>query len=264
VVGDMALFMTANGLSEQDVMEQGNQLAFPDSVVSFFKGDLGQPHGGFPEALQKMVLKGAKPYSDRPNAHLDPIDFEKEMKEFRSEFGEKLTDLDFISYKLYPKVYKDYLEHRNTYGTVYRIPTLAYLYGLKPGEDIQIPLAIGKTLSIKYLYKTEPDEKGYRRVSFDLNGQSRIIKIKDESLEVEIISNRKAVEKNEIGAPLQGRLSKILVKEGDKVNTNDVLFVREAMKMESSVVATGPGTIKAIHLSEGALVEQDDLVVEMD
>jgi pyruvate carboxylase len=186
------------------------------------------------------------------------------MKEFRDELGEKLTDLDFISYKLYPKVFKDYLEHRNTYGTVYRIPTLAFLYGLKPGEDIQIPLAIGKTLSIKYLYRTDPDEKGYRRVSFELNGQSRIVKVKDESLEVEIISNRKAKEPNEIGAPLQGRLAKILVKAGDKVKTNDVLFVLEAMKMESSVVAIKPGTVKAILLAEGALVEQDDLVVEME
>lgn len=264
VVGDMALFMTANGLSEQDVMEQGNQLAFPDSVVSFFKGDLGQPHGGFPEALQKMVLKGAKPYSDRPNAHLEPIDFEKEMKAFRKEFGEKLSELDFISYKLYPKVFQDYLEHRNTYGTVYRIPTLAFLYGLKPGEDIQIPLAIGKTLSIKYMYKTEPDEKGYRRVSFELNGQGRIIKVKDESLELDIISNRKAKEENEIGAPLQGRISKIAVVAGDQVKTNDVLFVLEAMKMESSVVATKPGKVKTIHLQEGSLVEQDDLVVEME
>jgi pyruvate carboxylase len=264
VVGDMALFMTANGLTEQDVMEQGNQLSFPDSVINFFKGDLGQPYGGFPKALQKMVLKGAKPYTDRPNAHLEPIDFENEIKEFRAELGEKLTELDFISYKLYPKVFKEYLESRNTYGPVYRIPTLAFLYGLQPGEDIQIPLSIGKTLSIKYLYRTEPDEKGYRKVSFELNGQSRAIKVKDESLDVEFISNRKAVGKNEIGAPLQGRLSKILVKAGDKVKTNDVLFVLEAMKMESSVVAIAPGKVKAILLAEGSLVEQDDMVVEME
>lgn len=264
VVGDMALFMTANDLTEQDVMEQGNQLAFPDSVVSFFKGDLGQPYGGVPEELQKMVLKGETPYTDRPNAHLEPIDFDEEMKVFRKEFGKKLTELDFISYKLYPKVFEEYLEHRNTYGTVYNIPTLAFLYGLKPGEDILVPLAIGKTLMIKYLFKTEPDEKGYRRVSFELNGQSRFVKVKDESLEVDIISNRKAKEENEIGAPLQGRIAKISVAAGDKVKTNDVLFVLEAMKMESSVVATKPGKVKAIILSEGSLVEQDDLVVEME
>ena len=144
------------------------------------------------------------------------------------------------------------------------MPTLAFLYGLKPGEDISVPLAIGKTLLIKFLYKTEPDEKGIRNVSFELNGQGRIIKVKDESLDVEIISNRKAKKENEIGAPLQGRIAKISVSEGDKVKTNDVLFVIEAMKMESSVMATGPGIVKAIHLHEGSLVEQDDLVVEMD
>jgi len=264
VVGDMALFMTANGLTEKDVMEQGNHLAFPDSVVGFFKGDLGQPYGGFPEALQKMVLKGAKPYTDRPNAHLNPIEFTKEISAFKKEFGKNLTELDFISYKLYPKVFVDYLEHRNTYGALYNMPTLAFLYGLKPGEDISVPLAIGKTLLIKFLYKTEPDEKGIRNVSFELNGQGRIIKVKDESLDVEIISNRKAKKENEIGAPLQGRIAKISVSEGDKVKTNDVLFVIEAMKMESSVMATGPGIVKAIHLHEGSLVEQDDLVVEMD
>ena len=73
-----------------------------------------------------------------------------------------------------------------------------------------------------------------------------------------------AKEENEIGAPLQGRIAKIAVSEGDKVKTNEVLFVLEAMKMESSVVATESGKVKAVHLAEGSLVEQDDLVVEME
>lgn len=264
VVGDMALFMTANGLSEKDVMEQGHKLAFPDSVISFFKGELGQPFGGFPKDLQKLVLKGQKAFTDRPNAHLKPIDFDQEIKAFRKEFGKKLTELDFISYQLYPKVFKDYLEHKNKYGTVHNIPTPAFLFGLKTGEDISVPLSIGKTLLVKYLYKTDPDVKGMRQVSFELNGQGRLIKVRDLSLDIEIISHRKATATNEVGAPLQGRISRVNVKAGAKVKVNDVLFVIEAMKMESSVVAPAAGKVKAIHLKEGALVEQDDLVVEMD
>ncbi len=264
VVGDMALFMTANGLTEEDVTERGDTLSFPDSVVSFFKGELGQPHGGFPEKLQKIVLKDAKPFTDRPNAHLKSVDFEAEMKEFKDEFDQNVGELDFISYKLYPKVFKEFYRIRNTYGNISWIPSIPFFYGLKPGEELMVPIGKGKVLMIKFLYKSNPDEDGMCKVSFDLNGQTRTLAVKDESAKVDKVAHQKATESNHIGAPLQGRLSKVLVNVGDEVDVNDVLFVIEAMKMETNVAAAKAGIIKSIPLKDGELVGQDDLIVEME
>jgi pyruvate carboxylase len=264
VVGDMALYMTANNLTEEDVLERGKALSYPDSVVSFFKGELGQPHGGFPEKLQKIILKDAKPFTDRPNAHLKPVDFESEMEEFRAEFDNGVGELDFISYKLYPKVFKDFHRIRNTYGNISWIPSIPFFYGLQPGEELMVPIGKGKVLMIKFLYKSAPDEDGFCKVSFELNGQNRTLSVKDESAAVDKVAHEKATEPTHIGAPLQGRLSKVLVSVGDEVKINDVLFVIEAMKMETNVAATSSGIIKSIPLADGDLVAQDDLIVEME
>ena len=263
VVGDMAMFMTANGLTKEDVLERGDNLAFPDSVKALFRGDLGQPEGGFPKKLQKIILKDEQPYTDRPNAHLAPIDFDKEMEEFRAEFGQYVNELDLLSYKLYPKVFRDFYEHQQEFGDVKNIPTLAFFYGLKPNEEIMVEIDNGKKVIVQYLNMTEPNTAGQRVVFFKLNGQSRSVVVKDNNVKVTKASHVKATKDNEIGSPLQGNLSKILVKEGDEVKANQPLFIIEAMKMESTITSPMSGTVQKVHLSERTLVEQDDLVVEL-
>jgi len=263
VVGDMAMFMTANGLSKEDVLEKGDTLAFPDSVKALFRGDLGQAHGGFPKELQAKVLKGEQPYTDRPNAHLSPIDFDKEFVEFNKQFPYANFE-DFLSYKLYPKVFQNYYEHYGEYGSVRSIPTPAFFYGLQPNEEIIVEIEAGKRILIKYLDKGEPNEDGYRTLFFKLNGQTRPIQVRDFSIKTEKIIHKKAAKDGDIGAPLQGSLSKILVKAGDKVAQNDPLFIIEAMKMESTITAPKTGTVKAVHLTEKTMVEQDDLVIELE
>jgi len=263
VVGDMAMFMTANGLSKEDVVEKGDTLAFPDSVKALFRGDLGQAHGGFPKDLQAKVLKGEQPYTDRPNAHLSPIDFDKEFVEFNKQFPYANFE-DFLSYKLYPKVFQNYYEHYGEYGSVRSIPTPAFFYGLQPNEEIIVEIESGKRILIKYLDKGEPNEDGYRTLFFKLNGQTRPIQVRDFSIKTEKIIHKKAAKDGDIGAPLQGSLSKILVKAGDKVAQNDPLFIIEAMKMESTITAPKTGTVKAVHLTEKTMVEQDDLVIELE
>jgi pyruvate carboxylase len=263
VVGDMAMFMTANGLTQADVMKRGDTLAFPDSVKSLFRGDLGQPEGGFPKELQKMILKGEQPYTESPNAHLAPIDFDTEYKAFRAEFGQYVTENDFLSYKLYPKVYRDYYNHVQEFGDAKNIPTLAFFYGLKPNEEIMVEIEGGKKVIVQYLNMTEPNTSGQRVIFFKLNGQSRSIVIKDNSIKVTKAAYAKATKANEIGSPLQGNLSKILVKEGDKIEINTPLFIIEAMKMESTITSPMAGTVAKVHLTERTLVEGDDLVVEL-
>ncbi len=264
VVGDMALFMTTNGYTKEDILERGDHISFPDSVKSFFRGDLGQPYGGFPKHLQKIVLKDELPYTERPNNKLKPIDFDWEFTSFQKEYGEEWTFLDFISYKLYPKVWEDYRNHYLEYSDVKNIPTKAFFYPLKTNEEILVQIEKGKNLLIKYLYTTEPDEDGKRMVYFAINGQTRIIQVRDKTIQVTRIPNKKATEVYEVGAPFQGRLVKIFVKEGNEVSKNDPLFVLEAMKMESTITASKADIVKKIHLKEKDMVEQDDLIIEME
>lgn len=264
VVGDMALYMTANGLTEADITERGDSISFPDSVVNLFRGDLGQTPGGFPEKLSKMVLKGEEPFTQRPNAHLEPVDFDKEFKAFQAEFDQYCNELDFLSYKLYPKVFKEFYEHWNSYGVVRHVPTKAFFYGLEENEEIFVEIGRGKAIIVKMLYKSKPNEDGIRKVYFELNGQTRVIKIKDKNFKVTKAAHRKVADAHEIGSPLQGRLAEVKTVAGANVNEGDPLFIIEAMKMETTVTAPKAGKVAKVHLEAGAMVETDDLVVELE
>lgn len=264
VVGDMALFMTSKNLTEEDILEKGESLSFPESVVSMFKGELGQPYKGFPEKVSKIILKGEKSFKDKPNAHLKPVDFDKEFKEFQKEFDEYCDELDFISYKLYPKVFTEYYNNFQSYGDVWRLPTPAFFYGLKNNEELFVEIGQGKAIILKKLYTSPPDENGLASVYFEMNGQTRMIEIMDNSFESTKKVHKKAKTEKEIGAPLQGRIAQIVVKKGDKVKKETPLFLIEAMKMETTIVAPMEGKIKEIHLEAGELVKTDDLVVEFE
>lgn len=265
VVGDMAQYLVANNISAEDIFEKGETISFPESVQQFFMGEIGQPTGGFPERLQKIILKERQPFTDRPNKHLPPIDFDQELATFKARFGEDLSLTDFLSYKFYPKVYEEYIGFFREYGDVSVVPTLVFLYGLKLRQDITVEIAPGKTLLIRLSGIGPVDEKGHRTVFFKLNGQARAIEIQDRSVKVEKIEHRKADKSNEkhIGVPLQGMLSKILVAKDDKVKKNQPLFVIEAMKMETTVSAPADGVVADLVLNAGALVNTGDLVVVM-
>ena len=264
VVGDMAMFMTANDLTVEQVMNSSASLSFPESVIEMLRGDLGQPVGGFPEKISKAVLKHEKPYTNRPNDHLEPIDFENEFNKFKEEFGATKNELDFLSYQMYPAVYKEYAAHLEDYGTIRQIPSITFFYGMKKSEEIMVKIDTGKIIIIKLHYVSKADENGMCSVSFDLNGQTRTVEVRDHSVKPTRKINRKALHDNEISCPLQGKLSAVLVKAGDQVNEGDPLFVIEAMKMETNVSASFAGTVKAVHLQAGEMVEQEDLVVEFE
>ena len=270
VVGDMAIFMVTNNLTTADVMERGEEISFPDSVISFFVGDLGQPTGGFPKKLQKIILKNRKPYTNRPNAHLKPIDFDLEYKAFKKKFQKGFTRPiemeDFLSYTLYPKVFEQAHENYKTYGNLALVPTKNFFYGMKLREETLIELEPGKTVIIKLLSIGIPNEEGMRTVFFKVNGENRFVEILDTSLNIKVETNTKIdpADDNQIGAPLQGSLYKVLVKKGQEVQENDPLFIIEAMKMETTVVAFKSGKIKTVTLKEGQMVKQNDLVVTIE
>lgn len=264
IVGDMAMYMVSNNLTKEDVMKNGHILSFPESVKSFFKGEIGQPHGGFPKELQKIILKDEKPFTDLPNNHLPPVDFNKEFDEFTIKF-EGATFLDFLSYKFYPKVFEGYYKTRKEYGDLSVIPTPVFFYGLKNNEESLITIEPGKTIMVKLLYKADNvSAEGNRTVYFKLNGQTRCVEVKDTSVKTAKASNPKASSEIHIGAPMQGLLSKILVSQGQEVKQNTPLFTIEAMKMETTITAPKNLKIKKIHLPEQSFVESDDLIIELD
>lgn len=263
VVGDMALFMTSNNLTAQDVMEKGESLAFPESVKQLFRGDLGQPYGGFPKELQKLILKNEQPYTEKPNAHLKPIDFDKELALFHEKFDATLTIEDLLSYIMFPKVFEDFYNFRKHFGRVEKLPTPSFYYPLKQNEEIIVNLDKGKTLIIKFRYMGEPNIDGFREVFFQINGQTRNILVKDNSIKSARVTNTKIAGPNDVGAPLQGSLLKVLVKEGDEIEKDEPLFIIEAMKMETTICAPRNGVVAKVLLPEKAMIEQDDCVIQL-
>ncbi len=259
VVGDLALFMTSSELTREQVLDPNNDLSFPDSVKQLMRGDLGQAPGGFPDDLQRAVLKGEPVYTERPNAHLDPVDFEAEKLDRGLEADGIPKQL--LSSLLYPQVYAEYAEFVELYGDVTPIPTPAFLYGLEPNEEIEVELERGKTIVVKYLSRTETTASGEVLVLFKLNGQTRAEVVQDLSANVTVVRNRKAEGAGEVGAPLQGAVSRVLVQQGQQVEQGDPLFVLEAMKMESTVTAPQAGEVKEVVLGPKSLVSVGDLVV---
>ncbi|TAF65696.1 MAG: pyruvate carboxylase [Cytophagales bacterium] len=262
VVGDFALFLTSNDLTEEDIYEKGHTLSFPESVIELFRGDLGQPYQGFPERLQKIVLKDIEPYTHRPNEYLTPISIEDEFAAFLQKYGADYTFDDFLSYQMYPKVFADYHSFKEEFGEVGVIPTHAFFYGLKPNEEVLVRVDEGKTLMVRLIFVSETDANGYCQVLFELNGQNRQVAVHNRKANITKKTNQKiqADNPNEIGAPLQGKLAKVYVKVGDEVVENTPLFVIEAMKMETTVTAAKVGKVSKIVLEVG-MVEQDDLVL---
>jgi pyruvate carboxylase len=211
-----------------------------------------------------MILKGEIPYIEKPNAHLAPIDFESELISFKKKFDEGLTEEDFLSYLMYPKVFEEFFHFKNHFGNVDHLPTPSFYYPMKPNEEIIVELESGKNLIIRFKHIGEPDKEGYREVFFQINGQTRNIRIKDESIKVTLVKYPKATSSSDIGAPLQGKLVDIKVKEGDQITKGKSLFVIEAMKMETTVTATRDGVVKRLNIPVNSFVEQDDCVLQFD
>ncbi|MEL7487886.1 MAG: biotin/lipoyl-containing protein, partial [Pseudomonadota bacterium] len=265
VVGDMALSMVSAGITKDDVTNPDKEIAFPESVVAFFRGDLGQPHGGFPPALQQKVLKGETAITTRPGAEMPPVDLEAVRKAAEAETGAALADNDLASALLYPKVFADFAAFRGKYGDLSILQTDEFFYGLPPGKEISVELDPGKTLVIQCQSISEPDDEGNVRVFFSLNGQPRTIKIKDRAREATQVQREKAApgEAKSVGAPMPGVLTELRVSIGDKVSSGDVLATLEAMKMEVKVTAETDGVVERTPLSVGSQVDAKDLIVAL-
>ena len=264
MVGDMAIFMTQNDLTPENIVERGESLAFPDSAVSYFSGMMGQPAFGFPKDLQRVVLKGKEPITCRPGELLEPVDFKEKEAELK-KLTPHPTWRDVLSYCLYPKVMEDYIKNQKEYGYIMRLGSHVFFHGLAVGETNKVNIADGKTLVIKYLGLGELDEEGMRTVCFELNGVRRDVKVPDELAQKDIIKVPMAdpEDKSQVGASIPGAVSKILVKPGDHVEVNQTLVVIEAMKMETAITARMDGVIESVEVKEGSTVKGGQLLMTL-
>ena len=263
MVGDLAIFMVQNDLTPENIVERGETLAFPDSVVSYFKGMMGQPPCGFPKDLQRVVLKGEKPITGRPGDLLPPVDWDQLRSEIRKFYPNYEEPRSLISFAMYPKVYEEYIRHRKEYGYIMRMGSHVFFNGMAVGEMNKINIEDGKTLMIKYIGLGDRNDDGTRNVQFELNGMRREVAVPDPTATdtAKTVVMADPNDKSQAGASIPGMVSKVNVKPGDQVKVNDVLAVIEAMKMETSVVARMDGTIDEVFVKGGQTVKAGELLL---
>lgn len=268
MVGDFAIFMVQNDLTPENILEKGKNLDYPDSVMTYFRGMMGQPYGGFPKDLQEMILKGEKEVTVRPGELLEDEDFDK-IKRHLEEKGIEPSEEDLISSALYPKVFDDYIDYIKENGEVSRVGSDVFFHGLMEGETAEISIEEGKTLIVTLIEIGKLLDDGTRNLTFEINGSRRTVNIKDKT--VKDFENDKdekiyADPKNEkeIGSSIPGKIVKVLVSEGDSVKKGDKLFIAEAMKMETNIVANVDGKINNVFVREGDMVESGELLASVE
>jgi len=267
VVGDMALMMVSQGLTHAQVEDPAVDVSFPDSVIDMFKGNLGQPPGGWPKALQKKILKGDKAFDDRPGKHLKPVDLEATRADLSKQLdGKDVDDEDLNGYLMYPKVFLDYMGRHRIYGPVRSLPTRTFFYGMEPGEEISAEIDPGKILEIRLQAVSDMDEDGEVKVFFELNGQPRAVRVLNRLAAADKVQRPKAEagNPNHIGAPMPGVVATVAAQVGKAVKAGDLLLTIEAMKMETGLHAERDAVVKAVHVQAGGQIDAKDLLIELE
>ena len=266
VVGDMALMMVASDTGIDDVLDPATEINFPESVISLFAGELGQPPGGFPRELQKKVLKSREPITARPGSLLEPADLEGERRTLAAGHEHPISDFDLASYLMYPKVFTDFRRHREQFGDLSVLPTHVYFYGMQPEEELVVTMEDGREVVIHYLTTGETDDRGFRRVFFEINGQPSSVMVQDRRAESSLRMNEQADSTNpdHVGAPMPGVVSTVSVEAGQQVRRGDTLLTMEAMKMETAISAERDAKVKRVLAKIGDQYEAKDLLVELE
>ncbi len=264
-VGDLAIFLMTKGVKPEDLVNLPEETGFPESVIDLLSGNLGQPLGGWPKKVQRAILGGRKPLRGRPGASAPKLDLSKERKRLTRQLGHKISDDALFANLMYPKVHEEYLSFRGQYGDVSVLPTTAFFHGLEPGEEISIDIEEGKTLFIKLLHVGEPDDKGVRPLTFELNGKARETHAVDASMKGETKSREKADSANpmHVGAPIPAMVSGIATSVGKPIKKGEKIAVLEAMKMQTTLYAQADGMVDAILVEVGDSVESKDLVARL-
>ena len=264
-IGDLAIFLITKGVKPEDLVNLPSETGFPQSVIDLVSGNLGQPKGGWPKAVQKVILGKQKPLRGRPGASAPKVDLKKESQSLKKKLGSRYTDDDLFSSLMYPQVYNEFQDFKKKYGDVSVLPTTAYFHGLEPGEEISIRIEEGKTLFIKLLHVGDPDEKGIRSLTFELNGKARTTMVQDKSVKGDSKAREKADPSNSkhVAAPIPAMISSIATSVGKTVAKGDKIAVLEAMKMQTTLYASSDGTVDEILVKVGDSVESKDFIARL-
>ena len=264
-VGDLAIFLITKGVKPEDLVNLPPETGFPESVIDLLSGNLGQPKGGWPKAVQKVILGKQKPMRGRPGASAPKIDLRKESSSLQKKLGRKVSKDDLFSSVMYPKVFEDFQAFRSSYGDISVLPTTAYFHGLEPGEEIAIKIEEGKTLFIKLLHVGDPDEKGERSLTFELNGKARSTLVQDKSVNAEAKVREKGDPANpkHIAAPIPAMISSISTSVGKSISKGEKVAVLEAMKMQTTLYASSDGIVDELLVKVGDSVESKDLIARL-
>jgi len=266
VVGDMTMLLITRGIKPADVVNlEPGSVPWPASVIDMLSGGLGQPVGGWPKPVQKVILGKQKPIRGRPGAKLPPHKFDKTREELRTKLKRDPTEDDLYSHLMYPEVFAEFAKFSRDYGAVSVLPSGAFFYGLKPGEEISVEIEPGKTLFIKLINVGAPDKDGFRIVMFELNGMPREASILDRSIQTKAKARAKAdlTDPLQIGAPIPGIITSLAVGVGAKVAKGDKVLTMEAMKMQATIYASADGVVDGIKVQVGDTVESKDLLVKL-
>jgi pyruvate carboxylase len=266
VVGDMTMFLITRGIKPADVLNlEPGSVPFPESVIDMLSGGLGQPMGGWPKKIQEVVLGKRKPIKGRPGAELKPLNFKKIAEELSTKLKREATDDDVFSSVMYPEVFADFAKKAGVHGDLSVLPTPAFFYGMKIGQEVSVEIEAGKTLFIRLVNIGAVDAEGKRAVTFELNGVSRQLSIVDKSVKPTVKARVKAdpAKQNEVGAPIPGLVTALSVSVGAKVAKGDKLAVLEAMKMQTTIYAPCDGTVDEVPVHVSDAVESKDLLVKL-
>jgi pyruvate carboxylase len=268
VVGDMAIFLVSHDMKVKDLERLGpdHNLTLPNSVVEMFAGALGEPEGGWPKQIQSVILRGGTPVPGRPADHLAPVDFKQTAAIVAKKTEQKISRADLMSYLMYPDVFVKFAKARSSYGELEVLPTPEFFYGLQQGREILVELEPGKTLVVKLLTVSDAHPDGTRTIFFELNGQPREVTIRDNALRATVQARPKADPSapGQVGAPIPGAISSIVVEAGQHVKKGDRLLILEAMKMQSTVYAPVDGKVTKKLASVGDKVEAKDLLLVIE
>ncbi|MCY0876072.1 MAG: pyruvate carboxylase [Firmicutes bacterium] len=266
MVGDFALFMVQNHLRAEDLQTRAQEFDYPSSVVDYFAGMMGQPYGGFPDWLQKAVLKGRTAMTDRPGSYLEPVDFDVLADDLSGQLQRTPSSQELLSYALYGPVFLDFAASQNEFGTLSVLDSLTFFYGLRPGEEVAVEIDPGKTLIIKLISVSAPRLDGTRLVFFELNGQPREVEVTDLAQAAVGQRKRKAslADDREVGASMSGTVVSVMVEEGELVTQGQFLMVTEAMKMEMQVQAPRAGRVKEVAVRVGDVIQAGDLLAVIE
>ena len=253
VVGDLAIFAVSAGIDLDELERDPSGFDLPDSVLDFLRGALGRPPAGFPQPFTERALSGRPEPAPAPK-------LEPETLAALAQGGRKRQLA--LSELLFPGPLADYLAARESFGDVSLLPTAAFFYGLDESAALPVDLAPGVRVIFELEAVGEPDESGVRTVMARVNGQLRPLDVRDRSIEVVAVEIERADPSNpgHVAAPVIGAVVP-QVDVGDEVAAGEAVAVIEAMKMESTITAPISGRVERVAVASGTRVERGDLLV---